>query len=173
MTKELIAFYNHILRSSAQRQNPAPSELSVKRSAVDLIAKIEAVQDKPRGHINGACRCGFGGVFIDGRHQTVIKAFDNKCGNRDDSKWQMMESEEAATEGEEGEDDVPTGPWLTLVARSATTCMLFIGKTHACYFRAFITAGASFFFWQSYVWCCGTEKKGKRLIRFWCRQMLF
>lgn len=30
--------------------------------------------------------------------------------------------------------------------RSATTCMLFIGKTHACYFRAFITAGASFFF---------------------------
>lgn len=56
-----------------------------------------------------------------------------------------MESEEAATEGEEGEDDVPTGPLLTLVARSATTCMLFIGKTHACYFRAFITAGASFF----------------------------
>lgn len=57
----------------------------------------------------------------------------------------MKESEEAATEGEEGEDDVLTGPWLTLMANSTNTCMLFIGKTHVCYFRIFITAGASFY----------------------------
>lgn len=54
----------------------------------------------------------------------------------------MKESEEAATEGEGGEDDVLTGPWVTLMANSTYTCMLFIGKTHVYYFRTFITAGA-------------------------------
>ena len=32
--------------------------------------------------------------------KTVTKAFDNKWNNRENAKWQMKESEEAAAEGE-------------------------------------------------------------------------
>lgn len=80
------------------------------------------------------------GIF----HQTVINTFDNKRRNRVDSKWQMRERKDAATEGEEREDDVPTEPWLTLTANSTNTCVLSIGKPNVCYLRTFITAGASF-----------------------------
>lgn len=43
-----------------------------------------------------------GSSIFHGQHQTITKAFDNKRNNRVDSKWQMKESEVAATEGEEG-----------------------------------------------------------------------
>lgn len=86
-----------------------------------------------------------GSSVSHGQHQTVTNAFDNKRNNRVDSKWQMKESEEAATEGEEGEDDVLTGPWLTLMADSTDTCMLFIVKTHVCYFHDFHHCRCDFF----------------------------
>lgn len=115
--------------------------ISVNRSSVDLTVRT-CLGQASKSYLWNLLLWAWS--IFHGQHQTVIKALDNKCNNRVDWKWQMRESEEAATEGEEGEDDVPTGLWLTLMAKSKRTCMLFIGKTHACYFRTFITAGASF-----------------------------
>lgn len=103
------------------------------------------------------------GIF----HQTVINTFDNKRRNRVDSKWQMRERKDAATEGEEREDDVPTEPWLTLTANSTNTCVLSIGKPNVCYLRTFITAGASFS--SHYPFDVSPQKMGER-DRFYCHE---
>lgn len=48
----------------------------------------------------------------------------------------------SSSAGVEVGDAVPTGLWLTLLPSSTNTCMLFLGKTHVCYFRTWVTAGA-------------------------------
>lgn len=75
------------------------------------------------------------GVFNG--HQTVAKVSDEER-----KRLKVTDERGSSGAGVDVGDDVPTGPWLILLPSSTNTCMLFLGKTHVCYFRTLASAGA-------------------------------
>lgn len=92
-------------------------------------------------------------LFFHG-HQTVAKLSDDER-----KRLKVTDERGSSSAGVKAEADVPTGRWLTLLPASTSICVLFLGKTHVCYFRTLVTAGA---FSSSDVWSQNPPPKNKK-----------
>ncbi len=140
--KSALTFILHLCSSStAQRQTwlslPSQQQERSRSDGKDLS------WTKPWSHINALC-CLWLEYFSMDNIKLLPKYLTTSGTTEQIQSDRWKNAREQQQRVRKGEDDVLTGTWLTLMANSTKTCMLFIGKMHVCYSRTFITSGASF-----------------------------